>query len=304
MNGFTSLVYVDTLGNHKERPYNIYDGSSASPLGGAKSASMSFSLGNNLEAKVRDRKDTTNNGVKKIKLIDNLSLSSSYDFLRDSFKLANISVSMNTTIFEKVGINANAVLDPYAIHKNGSVRVPVLNILQEGGINLFRLMGAGFSFSYQFSGKGDGGGSAANSYKRIYTHPITGEFIPEGWVYYMPPDLPWSVNFSYNYSYNKSYQFANGSQQKIHNHLQTLGINSQLKLTKDFNLTLTTGLDMMKMKLSTTQLAATYDLHCFLISVSWVPNGKWSQWSFRIQAKSSTLSDLLKYDKKASFWDM
>jgi hypothetical protein len=305
MNGFTSFSFVDTTGKADMRSYNIYDGASTyGPLGGQKSAAMSFSIGNNLEAKVRNRKDTADGGVKKIKLIDNLSLSSSYNFLLDSHRLAPVSVSMNTTIIEKVGINANAVLDPYAIHRQGTARLATFNIMQEGGIKLFRLTGAGLSFSYQFSGKGATGSSAANSYKRTYTHPITGEYIPGGWVYYMPPDLPWSVNFSYNYSYNLSYQYANGSQQKIHNHLQTLGINSQLKLTKDFNMTLSTGLDMMKMKLSTTQLSASYNLHCFLISVSWVPNGKWSQWSFRIQAQSSTLSDLLKYDKKASFWDM
>ena len=304
MNGFTSLEYTNKDG--KVMPavaYNIYEGASTyGALGGSKSASMSFSLGNNVEAKVRDRKDTTNHGVKKIKLIDNLNLSSGYNFLLDSFNLSPVSVSMNTTIFEKVGLQANATLDPYAIHKNGFAKIAKYNIVQEGGLRLFRLTQAGFSFSYQFSGQG--GSSGANSYKRVYTHPVTGEFIPEGWVYYMPPDLPWSVGFNYNYSYNKAYQYTNGSRQKVHNHVQTLGINSQAKLTKDFNLTLTTGVDMMKMKLSTTQLSATYDLHCFLISVSWVPNGKWSSWSFRIQAKSSTLADLLKYDKKASFWDM
>ncbi|MCL2727839.1 MAG: LPS-assembly protein LptD, partial [Bacteroidales bacterium] len=303
MNGFTSLVYTDNNDKLVERPYNIYEGASTyGPLGGRKSAAMSFSLGNNLEAKVRNSKDTANNGVKKMKLIDNLSLSSSYNFLLDSFNLAPVSVSMNTTIFEKVGLNANATLDPYAINKHGANKIATFNIIQEGGFKLVRLTQAGFSFSYQFSGKG--GASGANTYKRIYTHPITGEFIPEGWVYYMPPDLPWSVNLNYNYSYSNSYQFTNGSQQKVNNHLQTVGINSQIKLTNDFNLTLTTGVDMMKMKLSTTQLSATYDLHCFLISVSWVPQGKWSQWSFSIRAKSSTLSDLLKYDKKASFWDM
>ena len=304
MNGYTSLIYTDTTGRVQTIPYNIYNEvSTNSALGGRKSASMSFTLGNNLEAKVRNRKDTANGGEKKIKLIDNLSLSGSYNFLADSLRLSNIGVSMNTTIFEKVGITANATLDPYAIHKNGTARIATFNIIQEGGLKLFRFTQGGLSFSYQFSGKGAGGGSSANSYTRVFVHPITGEFIPEGYLFYMPPDLPWSVNLSYNYSYNLQYQYTNGSQQKVHNHLQTLGINSQLKLTKDFNMTLSTGLDMMKMKLSTTQFSATYDLHCFLISVSWVPQGKWSQWSFRIQAKASALSDLLKYDKKASFWD-
>jgi len=302
MNGWTSLVYTDTSGRERVNEYNIYQEVSAyGPLGSQKSASMSFSIGNNLEAKVRDRRDTTDGGVKKIKLIENLSLGSSYNFLLDSFNLAPVNVSMSTNIMQKVNITANAIFDPYAINKHGTNRIATFNIVQEGGLKLFRLTGAGLSFGYQFSG--GTGSSAANTYKRIFTHPVTGEYIPGGWVYYMPPDLPWSVNFSYNYSYNLMYQYANGVQYKVHNHLQTLGMNSQVRLTKDFNMTLNSGLDMVKMKLSTTQLSANYDLHCFLISVSWVPQGKWSSWTFRIQAKASALSDLLKYDKKSSFWD-
>jgi hypothetical protein len=57
------------------------------------------------------------------------------------------------------------------------------------------------------------------------------------------------------------------------------------------------------MKLTTTQLSATYDLHCFSISVSWVPTGQWQSWSFRIAAKASALADLLQFKKASSFWD-
>ena len=64
-----------------------------------------------------------------------------------------------------------------------------------------------------------------------------------------------------------------------------------------------TGFDIMAMKLTTTQISATYDLHCFNISFSWVPTGKWQSWSFRIAANAAALADLLKYKKSSSFWD-
>ena len=50
-----------------------------------KSMSMNFSLSQNLEMKVLSKRDTS--GVKKIKLIDELRLSGSYNFLADSMKL-------------------------------------------------------------------------------------------------------------------------------------------------------------------------------------------------------------------------
>ena len=49
------------------------------------SASMNFYIGNNLEMKVVDKNDTIS-GTRKIKIFDNLSFSSSYNFLADSFR--------------------------------------------------------------------------------------------------------------------------------------------------------------------------------------------------------------------------
>ena len=69
------------------------------------------------------------------------------------------------------------------------------------------------------------------------------------------------------------------------------------------NFNINTGFDLTKMELSTTQISATYDLHCFAISVSWVPTGQWESWSFRIAAKASALSDILQFKKSASYWD-
>jgi hypothetical protein len=66
---------------------------------------------------------------------------------------------------------------------------------------------------------------------------------------------------------------------------------------------LRTGFDLMAMRMTTTELSATYDLHCFNINVSWVPTGQWKSWSFRIQANAAALADLLRFRKSSSFWD-
>lgn len=316
-NGYTSMSYVDANGIQHVVNYNKYEGQIYSPPGRGKAASMGFSIGNNLEAKVRDRNDTTGKGVKKIKLIDQLSIGGNYNFMADSMNLSNISINMNTTVFGKMGISANASLDPYAVNERGQ-RIKTFNIVKEGGFKLARLTNASASLSYQFSGEGksrlgsnyqpQGGtrsnnGSQESSYQRIYYHPITGEYIPGGWVYYMDPNTPWSVGLNYNYSYSRSYQYANNELLVKHNHLQTLGISAQLRLTPQLNFNLNTGVDLTKMKLTTTQLSGSYDLHCFVISVSWIPNGQWESWSFRINAKASALADLLQFKKNASYWD-
>lgn len=311
-NGYRTLKYIDANGVEQEQEYNIYESLLFGYPGKGSSASMSFSLQNNFEAKVFSDKDTTDGGLKKIKLIDNLNFGGSYNFMADSLKLSNISASMSTTIFGSLAFNANATLDPYAIDSQGK-RYNRLNIIDNGLLKAARLTNASMSLSYQFSGKGERKGAGMGlpdkktkeglDYVRIYEHPVTKEYIPGGWVYYLDPNNPWSVNFNYNYSYNRSYTDVGGQLTTNHNHVQTLGISAQVKLGKALDFNLNTGLDLMKMALTTTQLTASYDLHCFIISVSWVPRGMWESWNFRINAKASALADLLQYKKNASYWD-
>ena len=69
------------------------------------------------------------------------------------------------------------------------------------------------------------------------------------------------------------------------------------------SINMTSGFDISAMKLTTTQLSATYDLHCFKISVSWVPTGNWQSYSFLIAANAAALADLLRFKKSTSYWD-
>lgn len=69
------------------------------------------------------------------------------------------------------------------------------------------------------------------------------------------------------------------------------------------NISVQSGYDFIAKKLSTTQLSATYDLHCFNISVSWVPFGAWQSYSFKIAANAASLADLLRFKKSSSYWD-
>ena len=313
-NGWRTLTYTDKNGEVKTQDYNIYAGQINSAPGKGKTASLNFSLGNNFEAKVRDLKDTTGTGSKKIKLIDQLNFTTGYNFLADSLKMSNVGVTLSTSIFGKLGISANANFDPYAIlvdKSNPSGRRINRFAIQEGQ-GLLRMNTASMSLSYSLSGEGkingnDGtqqsGGSPADHYTRIYYHPVTGEYIPGGWLYYTNPNVPWSVNFNYSYSYRKAYQYSNDQIITKHTHTQTLGVSGNVKLTPRLSLNLTTNFDLMALKMSTTQLSATYDLHCFNINVSWIPTGQWESWSFRIQANAAALADLLRFKKSSSYWD-
>ncbi|MBP5157401.1 MAG: hypothetical protein ILP18_05975, partial [Treponema sp.] len=318
-NGWRQLdAYYDKNGSfHDVSDYNIYsltgNHNNASPPGKGKTGSMSFTLGNNLEAKVRDLRDTTGGGSRKVKLIDQLNFNGSYNFLADSLRMSNIGMSMSTSIFGKLNLSGNLNFDPYAIDEKGK-KINKFNIVATG-VPL-RLTNASASLSYSISGKGsingndgtkgEGGGGAssdANAYTRIYYHPVTGELIPGGYVYYMNPNAPWSLNLSYSFNYSKSYQYTNNQLIENKRYTQTLNISGNIKLTPRMSIQATSGFDVMAMKMTTTQISATYDMQCFNIAVSWVPTGQWQSYSFRIAANAAALADLLRFKKSSSYMD-
>ena len=314
-NGWRTLdAYYDKRGSyHAESQYNIYSLSgnhnSVSPPGRGKSGTVSLSIGNNLEAKVRDLRDTTGTGSKKIKLLDQLNINTSYNFLADSMRMQNVGITASTNLFNKINISGNMNFDPYAINEKGQ-RINKFNVVATG-VPL-RLTNASLSASFSLNGKGaingnDGrsSGGDANSYERIYYHPITVEYIPGGYVYYMNPNAPWSINVSYSFNYSKSYTYQSATQELITNNkfTQTLNLSGQVKITPRLSIQATSGFDFMAMKFTSTQFSATYDLHCFNIAVSWVPMGMYKSYSFRIAANASALADLLRFKKSDSYMD-
>ncbi len=308
-NGWRSFEYIDTLGTKRTYDYNIYQGQINSYPGKGRSATMSLNIGNNLEAKVRDAKDTTGTGSKKVKILDQFNIHTGYNFLADSLRMSNVGISMSTSIFGKLGINGNMNFDPFAINEQGR-RINQYNLVKNG-VPL-RLTNFSASTSYSISGKGttkgndggkEGGQSPADYYRRIYYHPVTGEYIPGGWLYYTNPNVPWSVNFNYSLSMSRSYSFTNNQLIKKDRYTQTLGISGNIQLTPKMSVQAQTGWDFVAMKMTTSQMSFRYDLHCFNIAVSWVPSGMYQSYSFLISANAAALADLLRFKKSTSYWD-
>ena len=314
-NGYRTLHYTDASGMERDYRYNIYKAAGVSVPSGERSATASISIGNNLEAKVRDYADTTGKGNRKVKLIDQFNINTGYNFLADSLNMSVVSMTMSTTLFDKVSLSGSASFNPYAIGPNG---VAINRFAISEGQGLLRFSTASLSASYSLTGKGKmngndgrkdakGGGSATspNAYKRIYYHPVTGEFIPDGWLYYTNPDAPWSLNLSGVLSMNRRFvkDLESGIYVGRNDITATLSASGNIQLTPKMSINLSTGFDFVAMKMTTTQLSATYDLHCFNISVSWVPTGQWKSYSFRIAANAAALADLLRFRKSDSYWD-
>ena len=314
-NGYRTLEYVDAAGETKRYEYNIYQyrGQLGSVPSGRRAASMGISIGNNLEAKVRDFADTTGSGTKKVKLIDQLTISTNYNFLADSLNLAPISVSFSTTLFNKVNISSRLEFNPYALNDRGNTYDKFAVMAGQG---LLRMESFDLSASYSISGKGtmngyDGtgnngrGSTVTDYYQQMYYHPITGEYIPGGWLYYANPNAPWSLSFSAHYSRRRGtrYDKARDAFLSEYKSMATLNVSGNIKLTPKMSINFNSGFDLVAMKMTTSSISANYDLHCFNIAVSWIPTGMYKSYSFRIAANAAALADLLRFKRSSSYWD-
>ena len=157
--GFYRIVQSDSLGGHTL--YSPYSDNAYGVPGKGAAASINFSLKQSLEMKVLSKRDTS--VVKKIKLIDDLSLSGSYNFLADSMGLSNINMSIRTTIYGNFGLTLSATLDPYQVTPQG---VRINKLMWANGLP-GRIMNTGWSFGYTFKSRNDKSQAAINDINSI-----------------------------------------------------------------------------------------------------------------------------------------
>ncbi len=282
---------------------------------GTESRSLGFNIQNNLEMKVLDPEDSVT-GTKKVKIFDNLSMSSSYNFAADSFKLAPIRLSTRTSFFENaVSIAVGGTLDPYIYSREGSTSIGtrIDRYAWNAGRGLGQLSSSNVAISMRLKsgmGRGDSGESEPepqtfgdDPFNPVdeFGNPLEGtdaaeaEFIRRNPNEYVDFDVPWTLNISYSITRTKR-----GFEDAIFR--QTLSFNGTLKLTPKTNLNLNSGYDLERREFTQTRINISRDLHCWGLTFGWVPFGRFQSFSLVIQPKASLLQDL-KLQRKRSFLD-
>ena len=193
--GYYRSRQIDSTGRFTT--YSPYANNAYGVPSSGRAMSMNFSLSQNLEMKVLSKRDTS--GVKKIKLIDELRIGASYNFLADSMRLSTIPVTFRTTIIKNFGINFSTTLDPYKVTPQG-VRYDKLSFPG-------RITSLGWSFGYTFKSRQDNSQPAMNDINSIppeYQNPFYdpyGHMDPALRRQYMAQtyydfSLPWNLGFN------------------------------------------------------------------------------------------------------------
>ena len=311
---YGSYDYTDAQGRQQTRRYNYFPNALFGVPSEGKNGSVTFSLSNNLEMKVKSDADST--GEKKISLIENLSISESYNFAADSLNWSNLNTSILLRITKGFNLNLSATWDVYTYQLNEAGNPVRVNIPRwKAGKGIGRLSSTGTSFSYTlnndtFKRKPKDTDKADDQQNTDRSQPRTTgadrdrqensgnsdiELTEEGYAKWT---VPWSLTFNYSIGYG----YGTFNKQKMEYDpriTQNLSLSGNIRPTKDWNFSFSASYNFDTHRLAYMNCNISRDLHCFTMTASFVPVGPYKSYNFHIAVKSSMLSDL-KYDKRSS----
>ena len=201
---------------------------------------------------------------KKIKLIEDFSISGNYNIASDSLNLSPINFSIRNKISQNLDFQFTSSLDPYKINENGTR----LNQLQFENGKFGRLTNSNFNVNLKLK----------NNEKKLEN-----EFY-----------IPWNLNIYYNLNYRKP-----AFEKEI---IQSLNFDGRISITKKWDINFRSGYDLKNKDFTFTSIDIYRDLHCWEMMFNWIPFGDRKSYNFVIRVKSDVLQDL-KFEKKKNIFD-
>lgn len=314
-------TYIDS-----EVQYSRFEGSLYGTPGRGKSGNINFSLGNNLEMKLKNEKDTTGKEpFKKISLIDNFSLSGSYNLAADSMNWSNFSSSIRLKLPLNYSLSLSTSFDPYMFALTSSGNPVRVNQLRWNHGKFPRFQGTSTSFSYTFNNdtfnklfglkkddtaqnqsepKQDDIGNEHNTddlpndeNRQAVKKPKATIEDDDG---YAKVTIPWSLNVNYSVRYGNTNVFNKEKMEYEMDFTHNFSISGSISLTSKWQISGNSSYDFKAKQFTYTSISVNRNLHCWSMSASIVPFGTYKSYNFHIGVNSSMLADL-KYDKRSEY---
>ncbi|MDR0368868.1 MAG: hypothetical protein LBH82_07000 [Bacteroidales bacterium] len=256
------------------------------------SGKIVFSISNRLEMKIRQKKDGEET-FKKVTLLDNVTLSSGYDLLRDSLRWDMLTLSGRTTLFKYFNISFNFHFDPYIIDSNRRVNRYEIKEMKR----LFRFSSTAWNIS------------TGINLNREFFRGKNADAKQE------QKDSPsgfgdWNLSLSYIFDYNMEDNYDYYRYRRIdtlipahtHRFRNSLTVNANFAITSKWDLNITTGYNFEDKQITPSEFYVERDLHCWIISFKWRPFGYTRGFEFGIRAKANILSDV-KYNHRKDLYE-
>jgi hypothetical protein len=290
--------YTDTIRPGFAYRQSIFQGSLYQGFSEGRTGGLGFSIDNFLEMKWRSRKDTGENAIKKIRLIDGYGFSTGYNFLRDSMKLDLINIYLRTTLFDKISITANTVLDPYKTNERGQ---DIDQFAWENGPFRFgRLSYGSVSISTSLRSKPRDEQKEAERRKQLQANMGDPNLIADqqrllDYMQRNPSEfvdfnIPWQISLGYSLSFSTQLKDdLTGFEKEFSSNAN---FNGSFSLTPKWNFSANGYYDFKTKQMQSFSLAINREMHCWQMAISVTPVGLYRWFSFSISPKASILQDL------------
>ncbi len=326
---YDSYQKTDSLGNVSLVEYSPYSSGTFGTVSSGKTGSLSLSVDNNVEMKLRSEKDST--GYKKVSLIDNVGFTMSYNFAATSKNWSDLSTRLRLKFGKSYTFNMNASFATYAYEINETTGKPYVGTRTEYSYGRFgRFQGTSQNFSYTLN---------PEKIRKWFSHDNSDDDRPSGELEdddgmdtdvesnvddemiaaqkglrekksggmaqvdddgYMPFSMPWSLTIGYGITVreNTSGTFNESTMRYPYKFTQTLNLSGNLRLAEGWNISFSSGYDFDNKAISMTTASLQRALHCFQMSCSMVL-APYTSYNFTFRCNAATLTDVLKYDKKS-----
>lgn len=302
--------------------------------GRGTTSSLTFSIDNNVEMKVKDRKDTTGLTYKKVSLIDLFSVGWGYNFA-DSLRWNNLTTKLRIKITKNFTLNLNTSFDPYQWVYNDRGQVVHSNRLHWDHHEPMHFTGFGTTFSYTFNNdtfkkktkeddkkEGDQPGdgdveidptTGLPKDENVEIDPVTGRpkynFDKDDKKKKLDADadgydlleIPWSLTLSYTFNYkeyrNKDYYDAQKHVYRLR-FTHSLNLTGSIRPTPKWNISMSAYFDLTALKVTSMTMTVDRDLHCWRLSASISPVGLYKSFLVTVGISANMLKDV-KYEKRS-----
>ncbi len=279
---------TDSVGvNMQSVTYSPYSNSVYAYSATKSQALINFGINNSFELKRKSDKDTIT-GYQKIRIIDRLSITGSYDVLRDSMNLSDIQIGATISPIRWISVVGTMSYSFYGWNDSTGSSVGKFALQKNG--KLGRLMQSQLTTTLTLTSK--------ESRKHIEENKSV---VAENWqadydYFYLHPEriidfrIPWKVNFSHVFGVvrNTNKSLFSSKEFRI---THTVNMDADLSITKRWKLGAVVNFDIETKKITNSYFTLNRDMHCWALSFRWTPIGMNKSFLLTIRNTSSLFKD-------------
>jgi hypothetical protein len=248
---------------------------------------LDFTVVNNFEIKQRDDRDTLT-GFRKLKIIDNLVFSTSYDIFKDSMNWGNMTFGMLINPVDAFTVNIAGLHSFYAWDEQSGASLS--QYATQTGQGIGRLLNGTVSSMWTITSK-----KGREVLQDQQTEMAT-VWNPQYQAWLMTPaqlvsfEIPWKLSFNHVLGLTLNSDSTAYSKQR-YSPQHTLGLNGDVSITENWKIVANTYFDLKAMKVANTSLTLYRNIHCWNVLFNWTPIGTNKSFMITIRGNGNALSN-------------